>query len=172
MDNIAIKRPTLIIATLSSFMTPFMGSSINIALPSIEKAFQIDAVLEIRPPRDGQIQFAKIRNILYVLRDQLGLNIQWVSYDSYQSVDSLQILRTKGFDAYNQSVDKTRLPYEFVKSALTDRRIAIPDHAKLREELVRLNDEPATGKIDHPPNGSKDCADAFGIEATAGPTLF
>ena len=45
MDNTAIKRPTLVIATLSSFMTPFMGSSINIALPSIEKAFQIDAIL-------------------------------------------------------------------------------------------------------------------------------
>ncbi len=40
-----MKRSTLIIATLSSFMTPFMGSAINLALPSIGKVFQIDAVL-------------------------------------------------------------------------------------------------------------------------------
>ncbi len=40
-----MKRSTLVIATLASFMTPFMGSSINIALPSIGKEFQIDAVL-------------------------------------------------------------------------------------------------------------------------------
>ncbi|MGD8226970.1 MAG: MFS transporter [Desulfobacteraceae bacterium] len=40
-----MKRPTLIIATLSSFTMPFMGSAINLALPSIGKEFQIDAVL-------------------------------------------------------------------------------------------------------------------------------
>lgn len=34
----------LIIATLSSFMTPFMGSSINIALPSIQNELIINAV--------------------------------------------------------------------------------------------------------------------------------
>lgn len=45
MKNSASKRSTLIVASLSSFMTPFMGSSINIALPSIEKKFEMDAVL-------------------------------------------------------------------------------------------------------------------------------
>ncbi len=40
-----VKRSALIIATISSFMPPFMGSSINIALPSIEKQFQVDAIL-------------------------------------------------------------------------------------------------------------------------------
>ncbi|MFO7740440.1 MAG: MFS transporter [Desulfatiglandaceae bacterium] len=45
MSHTVSKRSTLIVAALSSFMTPFMGSSINIALPSIEKEFEIDAVL-------------------------------------------------------------------------------------------------------------------------------
>lgn len=40
-----MKRSTLIIATLTAFTTPFMGSAINLALPSIGKEFQIDAVL-------------------------------------------------------------------------------------------------------------------------------
>jgi len=35
----------LIIAVLSSFMTPFMGSAINLALPAIAKEFKIDAVI-------------------------------------------------------------------------------------------------------------------------------
>jgi EmrB/QacA subfamily drug resistance transporter len=39
------KRVTLLIATLSSFLTPFMSSSVNIALPSIGKEFSLDAVL-------------------------------------------------------------------------------------------------------------------------------
>ncbi|RPI77604.1 MAG: DHA2 family efflux MFS transporter permease subunit [Desulfobacteraceae bacterium] len=42
--NDANKWTALIVSTLSSFMTPFMGSSINIALPSIAQTFGIDAV--------------------------------------------------------------------------------------------------------------------------------
>jgi len=39
------KRFTLLVTTLGSFLTPFMGSSINIALPSIGKEFAMNAVL-------------------------------------------------------------------------------------------------------------------------------
>ena len=39
------KRSALIILTAGSFLTPFMGSSVNIALPSIGKEFAMDAVL-------------------------------------------------------------------------------------------------------------------------------
>jgi EmrB/QacA subfamily drug resistance transporter len=45
MNKDRLRTSALIIATLTSFMTPFMGSAINIALPSIQKQFQIDAVL-------------------------------------------------------------------------------------------------------------------------------
>ena len=41
----ALKRSALIIATLSSFLTPFMASSINIALPAIGREFHMDALL-------------------------------------------------------------------------------------------------------------------------------
>ena len=44
-NSIANKRVALVVATLSSFLTPFMGSSINIALPSIGKEFLMNAVL-------------------------------------------------------------------------------------------------------------------------------
>lgn len=43
-DN-ATKTTALIVASLSYFITPFMVSSINVALPTIEKEFHIDAVL-------------------------------------------------------------------------------------------------------------------------------
>lgn len=41
----AIKKSALIIATLNSFITPFMGSAVNIALPEIAKDLHVDAVL-------------------------------------------------------------------------------------------------------------------------------
>jgi len=40
-----LKRMVLIIATTGSFLTPFMMSSLNIALPTIQKDFAADAVL-------------------------------------------------------------------------------------------------------------------------------
>jgi EmrB/QacA subfamily drug resistance transporter len=39
------KRVAALVAALSSFLTPFMGSGVNIALPSIGREFSMDAVL-------------------------------------------------------------------------------------------------------------------------------
>lgn len=45
MDSNVSKKVVLLIAIMASFLTPFMVSSINIALPSIGKEFAIDAIL-------------------------------------------------------------------------------------------------------------------------------
>ncbi len=45
MEERTNKRSALIILTAGSFLTPFMTSSVNIALPSIGKEFAMDAVL-------------------------------------------------------------------------------------------------------------------------------
>jgi EmrB/QacA subfamily drug resistance transporter len=45
MSDSSIKRSALLIATFSSFLTPFMVSSINIALPAMGSEFQMSAVL-------------------------------------------------------------------------------------------------------------------------------
>src|SRR5512142_1262703 len=44
-NDATLKRSTLLIATLSAFLTPFMVSSVNIALPAIGREFQMSAVL-------------------------------------------------------------------------------------------------------------------------------
>jgi EmrB/QacA subfamily drug resistance transporter len=45
MNDGATKKSTLLVTTLSSFLTPFMASSVTIALPSIASTFEMDAVL-------------------------------------------------------------------------------------------------------------------------------
>ncbi len=45
MEDTTIKRAALLVATLASFLTPFMISSINIALPAIGEEFRMSAVL-------------------------------------------------------------------------------------------------------------------------------
>ena len=43
-NNATSKNSALIVSATASFVTPFMGSSINVALPSIAKTFHINAV--------------------------------------------------------------------------------------------------------------------------------
>jgi len=43
-QNAALERSALIVTTLTSFMGPFMISSVNVALPAIQKDLQMDAV--------------------------------------------------------------------------------------------------------------------------------
>ncbi len=45
MNDSAAKLSALIIASISSFLTPFMVSSVNIALPAVGREFKTDAVL-------------------------------------------------------------------------------------------------------------------------------
>ncbi len=119
-----------------------------------------DFVLAIRPPKNGEINYEKIRHLIYMLRDK-GLNIEYVTMDSFQSTDMLQQLRTQGFKTAQRSLDKEAFPYELFKSAIMQGRIRAPMHERARREIMRLERDPKTGKIDHPPQGSKDCADAM-----------
>ena len=118
-----------------------------------------DFILEVAPPRNGEIQFEDIRKLFYAVREQ-GVNLKWISFDSYQSADSLQILRQKTFITGKVSMDKTALPYEVMKTAFYDGRVKAPKHDKALSEIVRLERNPQSGLIDHPQNFSKDCADA------------
>jgi len=124
-------------------------------LPSIS----LDLILEIRPPRAGEIEFENIRTLFYKLREA-GMNLQWISFDTFQSRDSIQILRQKGFICDLQSIDTDTMPYEVTKTAFYDQRISAPQHARALMEMIRLERDPLKGTIDHPPHGSKDCADA------------
>jgi len=125
-------------------------------LPVIE----MDLVLEVKPPRNGEIEFDNIRRLFYRLREA-GMNLKWVTFDTYQSRDSVQLLRQKGFMSDLVSVDTDFVPYEVTKTALYDGRVRLQEHEKALQELVRLERDPRTGKIDHPPAGSKDCSDAI-----------
>lgn len=121
-----------------------------------------DLVLRVMPPRDGEIDFAKIRQILYDLRDHHNLPIKVVTSDGFQSVDFRQILAKKGFAADYLSMDRTTHPYKTLRDAIYDKRIIMPRHQTLIKELTELEyvRHNSKEKVDHRPNGSKDVADA------------
>ena len=120
----------------------------------------IDGLLEIRPPRGGEISFAKIRDIIYLLT-KLGLNIQWITFDSFQSTDSKQILNQRGYKTGDASLDKDTAGYEMLKTAFYDGRLDLPPHVKCLRELLRLERDEKKDKVDHRAAESKDVADAL-----------
>lgn len=121
---------------------------------------QYDCLLEVVPPRNGEIEIENARRVLYALRDA-GMLLKWVSFDSFQSKDSMQILAGKGFTVGYCSVDTDNAPYEVAKQAFYDGRVRAPYHSTALTEWTRLERNEKTKKIDHPPNGSKDVSDAM-----------
>ena len=145
----------VVMGCVAGFVNINRGSDTE-TLPKIH----IDFSLEIVPPKGGEIIFSRIRDIIYRLRD-IGVNVKWVTFDNFNSRDSIQILRQKGFTSGLQSMDKTNVPYEMLKNALYDNRVSLPRHDKLLHELKTLEKDAKTGKIDHPSTSSKDIADAL-----------
>lgn len=146
----------LAIGTVKGFKQMARGDGTIELLPDI----WVDATLEITPPKNGEILFYKVREVIYALK-KLGMNIKWVSFDSFQSRDSMQLLKQAGYMVGYQSMDTTMAPYEYVKNALYDGRLSLPEHPKLVYELASLERDIKRRKIDHPAHASKDISDAL-----------
>lgn len=116
--------------------------------------------LRIKPAPGSEIPFYKIRNFIYYLKFELGYNIISVTCDSYQSVDTLQQLKLRGFLTATLSMDRSRVPYDTIKNAINEGRLIMPLIPELEKEFLELEDDKVANKIDHPQDGSKDISDA------------
>lgn len=129
----------------------------------------LDFILRVTPPPGGEIDFAKIRTLFTMLRRE-GVDLRWISYDGWQSRDSIQRLRQRGFRCGEVSMDRTIVPYDVTKAAMGDGRVLAPAHETCEREFreLQLDLKPTRagqkqgGKIDHPPTpgASKDCSDS------------
>ncbi len=118
-----------------------------------------DLVVRLTAPAGGEIDFARVRELINDLRRR-GYSLAQVSFDGWQSVDSRQILRRQGFRTALVSVDRDLGPYETLKELVNTGRLHLPRYEPLLRELKRL--ELVDGrKVDHPRGGSKDAADAL-----------
>ncbi len=118
----------------------------------------MDLVLQIKAIEGGEIQFSDVRQLIYSLQDR-GFNIKKVTYDGWQSVDSIQILKGRGITAEVLSVDKDTKAYDTLKECLHTNRFDCYKYPQLHYEYKRL--ELIKGKrVDHPQGGSKDVSDS------------
>lgn len=120
---------------------------------------RVELALQIVAPPRGEIRISSVREVLLQLRS-LGMQFSIVSYDSWGSEESIQTLKSEGFNAENLSVDIDSAPYEALKECLYDGRLQCCDHPILAMEMATVKKDDKTGKIDHPPHGHKDVSDA------------
>lgn len=130
-----------------------------------------DCLMRIKAPPGQQIIYAEVRKYLYELKEERGFRIYKVTTDGFQSTDTQQALRKKKYRVDDLSMDKSKQPYEDLREAIYGDRIEFPPYMTYVkngdleqveigvQELMTLID---TGKkVDHPPEGSKDVADAM-----------
>lgn len=113
---------------------------------------------------DGELQAREIqirwfRNLIRELKRK-GFVIGMVTFDNFQSTDSIQILESWGIPSDLQSIDRNAIPYTTLRDVMYDGRLEGYHVELLRDELEGVSKLP-NGKIDHPPGGSKDMADAL-----------
>lgn len=120
----------------------------------------VELAVSIQPSPAKPIDLPSVRAWILALKQVYGLNIAQVSYDGFDSRESVQLLRKAGIQAVGLSVDMTTAPYDYLRDALYDDRVDIIDNELLRIELSNLEFDENKNKVDHPPKGSKDIADA------------
>jgi len=120
---------------------------------------EFDMAIVVTAPSGSEIMLSDVKQMIFFLKDK-GFNFKKITSDSWNSVDMLQSFKNRGIPAEVLSVDKTIEPYEILKEYIYEKRVLCHKYEILRDELGRL--EIINGeKVDHPPDFSKDCADAI-----------
>lgn len=125
----------------------------------LENTYAVDFALGIKAPPGSEIPLYKVREFILWLADYIGFRIMTVSYDGFQSADSIQLMKVAGFNTKLTSVDRTADPYLNLRSCILDNRLDIYDHKVLVWELYDLEYDKVKNKVDHSLEGHKDIAD-------------
>jgi hypothetical protein len=118
----------------------------------------VDIIHRIKGSKEKEIDISEVKNIVLAIKHR-GFRLGKVTYDRFQSAQSIQDLKRQNIEAENLSVDTSLAPYDTLKELIYSGKIRYPFHEIFLKEIQRL--ELVQGKkIDHPAKGSKDCADA------------
>jgi hypothetical protein len=116
---------------------------------TIKKGIVIDLAIQIVAPYGSEVDLNIVKKFILLLRDQFKFNIQFATYDGWQSSASIQDLLSSGINSYEVSVDKNNHYYDTWKELMYQQIVkTYPNLVAEREarELI-LNEK---GKIDHP----------------------
>ena len=129
----------------------------TMSVPTFTHVFSI----ALEAPRGDKIPYDKITSFIVWLRYK-KFNIEKITRDQFQSEYMGQLLEQQGFGEVSKlSLDRTPDGYMSLRSVLLEQRIDMLDCQLLQDELIHLQRDANTGKIDHLVGKSKDVSDSF-----------
>ena len=132
-----------------------------------EDVYAVDLYITIRALPGNEIPLFKVREFLLWLSSNIGYKFKKITFDGFQSADSIQLMKTSGFDAGLLSVDRTDIPYLNLRACILDQRLESYYNSIVIEELRDLEYDRKAKKVDHPLTkvdgtpGSKDISDSL-----------
>jgi hypothetical protein len=130
------------------------------SLPFVKNDFVASFEADSRAPyAPREVQVRWYRQLLWELQRR-GFYVVRYTFDQFQSTDSQQIIELAGVETDTVSMDRNDLPWKTLRDVVYDGRFSIQYRESLREEIFALG-RTNQGKVDHPPGGSKDEADAL-----------
>ena len=125
-----------------------MDDGKKVTMPTFTHIFSV----AIEAPRGDKISYSKIMKFIFWLRSQ-GYNIKCITRDQFQSEYLAQLLEEQHFTTDKISLDRTPDGYMALRSVFFEQRIDLLDCQLLQDELIHLQRDAITGKVDHPVGG-------------------
>lgn len=121
---------------------------------------RVDAIRWWKPSKDRPMDYAEVVGYILALKRR-GFNIKLVTFDRWNSIDTMNTLISKGIETDRLSVDTPH--YDDFLATMYDDRLIGPNIPELTEELDELMKFEKGTKvvIDHPRKGYKDLSDAM-----------
>ena len=120
-----------------------------------------DFIIDIVPPRPpAKVDISKVRSLIPWLSQNKGINWGLITYDQFQSQESMQELEKAGFPVAYQSVDRTDEAYLLMVDYLYEGKVKFPYQAKFEEEIFNVIHFRERRKVDHVSGKSKDISDS------------
>lgn len=120
----------------------------KVSMPFFKHVFSI----ALEAPKGDKIPYSKIVAFICWLRQQ-KFDIRLISRDQFQSEYLAQILEEQGFKVSKISLDRTPDGYMALRSVILEERINMLHCQLLEDELIELQRDSVTGKIDHKVGG-------------------
>ena len=128
---------------------------------TITLKIKFDFILNIVPPRPpAKVDIAKVRSLIPWLAQNKGINWGMITYDQYQSQESMQELEKAGFPVGYQSVDRTDEAYLCLVDYIYNNNIKFPYNDEFERNLFNLVHFRERRKVDHTSTGGKDISDS------------
>lgn len=122
--------------------------------------FLVECALSMKPHPDKEIDIAGLRAFIMQLKKIYGMNIRFVAYDKFNSAESIQSFRRMGIHSGVVPVDVDDNKYIYLREAIVTNRILLPENEMLINELVNLEHNHVTNRVDHHSHSTKDISDA------------